>query len=119
MAAELLKRAKVLFGREAPEPVAAAPRKVPNRFHAVTIAPGARPCAQARALAGKRFLSREAPTLPLKDCGSPQCECRYEHHDDRRKGGRRAHDIGVSIDGYEGTDKRQKSTRGRRQTDRK
>ena len=119
MAAELLKRAKALFGREPPEPVAAAPRKAPNRFHAVTIEPGARACGEARALAGKRFLSREAPPLPLKGCGSSRCECRYGHYDDRRKGGRRAHDLGVSIDGYDGSDKRQKSTRGRRQTDRK
>jgi hypothetical protein len=119
MAAELLKRAKALFGRETPEPVAAAPRKAPNRFHAVTIEPGARACAEAHALVGKRFLSREAPPLPLKGCGSSRCECRYGHYDDRRKGGRRAHDLGVSIDGYDGSDKRQKSTRGRRQTDRK
>jgi hypothetical protein len=117
MAAGLFMRAKALLGREAPEPAPAAPRKVPNRFHAVTIAPGRQACAEARALRGKRFLSHEAPALPLKTCGSPQCECRYEHHEDRRKGGRRAHDLGVSTDGYDRDDKRQKSQRGRRKTD--
>ena len=71
----------------------------------------------AQGLRGKRFLSHEAPALPLKNCGSPQCECRYEHHDDRRKVGRRAHDLGVSTDGFDGDDKRQKSQRGRRKTD--
>jgi hypothetical protein len=115
MAADVFKRAKALFGRETPGPTAAAPRKAPNKFHAVTIAPGTRACPEARALQGRRFLSREAPPLPLKNCGSFQCGCRYEHHDDRRKGNRRAHDIGVSIDGYEGVEQRQK--RGRRQTD--
>jgi hypothetical protein len=113
----VFKRAKALRGREAPEPPLAAPRKAPNKFHAVTIAPGARACAEARALQGQRFLSREAPPLPLKKCGSPRCECRYEHHDDRRKRNRRAHDLGVSIDGYEGVEQRQGSKRGRRQPD--
>jgi hypothetical protein len=117
MAAGLFTRAKALLGREAPEPAPAAPRKVPSRFHAVTIAPGRLACPEARGLRGKRFLSREAPALPLKNCGSAQCECRYEHHEDRRKSGRRAHDLGVSTDGYDGEDKRQKSQRGRRKTD--
>jgi hypothetical protein len=117
MAADLFKRAKSLFGRESSEPTQAAPRKAPNKFHSVTIAPGPRACAEARALQGQRFLSRDAPQLPLRNCGSTQCECHYEHYDDRRKGGRRLHDLGVSIDGYEGDEHRQKSKRGRRQSD--
>lgn len=117
MAADLFKRAKALLGRDPPEPATAAPRKAPNKFHAVTIAPGPRACPEACALQGRRFLSREAPLLPLKNCGSFKCECRYEHHDDRRKGNRRAHDIGVSIDGYEGVERRQEPKRGRRQSD--
>jgi hypothetical protein len=117
MAAELFKRARALFGRETPEAAPAELRKAQARFHAVTIAPGARACKEARALQGQRFLSREAPKLPLKNCGTPQCECHYEHYDDRRKGHRRAHDLGVSIDGYEGVEQRQKPKRGRRQTD--
>ena len=117
MAAELFKRAKALFGGETPEQPPAAPRKEQARFHAVTVAPGPRACKEARELQGKRFLSREAPLLPLRNCGSPQCECRYEHYDDRRKGHRRAHDLGVSIDGYEGVEHRQKPKRGRRRTD--
>jgi hypothetical protein len=68
-------------------------------------------------LLDQRFLSRDAPPLPLQGCGTPQCECRYGHYDDRRKGNRRAHDLGVSIDGYEGSEQRRPSKRGRRQTD--
>jgi hypothetical protein len=117
MSADLFKRAKAMFGRETPEPAPAAPRKATSRFHAVTIAPGPRACAEARALQGQRFLSRDAPPLPLRNCGSAQCECRYEHYDDRRKGNRRAHDLGVSIDGYDGDEHRQKAKRGRRQSD--
>jgi hypothetical protein len=117
MAADLFKRAKALFGRESPEPAPAAPRKAPNKFHAVTIACGPRACPEARALQGQRFLSREAPPLPLKGCGSPQCECRYGHYDDRRGQLRRARDAGVAIDGYIGEEQRAHPRRGRRQTD--
>ena len=117
MAADLFKRAKALFGRETPEPTAAAPRKAPNKFHAVTIACGLRACPEARALQGRRFLSREAPALPLKNCGSFQCQCRYEHHDDRRAQSRRARDAGVAIDGYIGEEQRAHVRRGRRQAD--
>ena len=119
MASDLLNRARSLFGRAEPAPAAVAPKKAVQHFHAVTIAAGPRACDAARQLRDQRFLSRDAPPLPLKDCSCSNCECRYEHYDDRRKGGRRAHDLGVSIDGYDGSDKRQKSTRGRRQTDRK
>jgi len=117
MTGAFLKRAKALFGQDEPEPLTPA-RKASNRFPAVTIVPGPRACAAAKALAGQRFLSREAPALPLKDCGSAQCECHYVHYDDRRKGGRRAHDLGVSIDGYEGEEQREKLKRGRRKGDR-
>lgn len=119
MAADLFKRAKALFGREKPEPASApaAPRKAAPKFHAVSIVPGPRACPEAKAMVGQRFLSREAPVLPLKKCGSAQCECRYEHYEDRRKGNRRAHDLCVSIDGYEGDERRSKAKRGRRQTD--
>ena len=117
MAADFFKRVKSLLGREAPEPAPAAPRKAPSRFHAVTIVPGRRACAEARALQGQRFLSREAPPLPLKNCGSPQCECRYEHYDDRRTQARRARDAGVAIDGYIGEEQRAHGRRGRRQKD--
>ncbi len=117
MASALLKRAKAMFGREEAEQPVAVPRKPLNLHHAVSILPGSRPCAAARKLRGKRFLSRQAPTLPLPECSRSDCECRYQHHGDRRDGGRRARDLGVSIDGFIGEDKRQKTRRGRRQDD--
>lgn len=112
--ADVLKRAKAIFGRSEPEAPAAAPKKKINPYHAVSIAPGPRACAAAQGLRGKRFLSREAPALPLKNCSSGECTCHYEHHDDRRIGPRRARDMGVSIDGYDGTEKRARVKRGRR-----
>ena len=119
MAGDLFKRAKALFVRDAPEPPPVVPRKAPKRFHAVTIAPGPRACAAALALSDQRFLSKDAPPLPLKGCDAFKCECHYEHYDDRRKGNRRTQDMGVSIDGYAGNEQRDKSKRGRRATDRK
>jgi hypothetical protein len=71
-----------------------------------------------RKLVGQRFLSREAPRLPLRDCDRPDCSCRYEHHEDRRRGPRRAREMGVAIDGYEGEEQREKLRRGRRKGDR-
>lgn len=123
---DLFGRAKGLFGRDA-EPKAAAKgqpqapvaKKVPQNFHAVSIVPAGGCCQAVRALEGKRFLSKEAPLLPLKACDKASCQCRYEHHEDRRKGPRRARDFGVSIAAWEeGPDNRNKVVRGRRKTDR-
>jgi hypothetical protein len=66
---------------------------------------------------GQRFLSREAPQLPLKDCASASCTCRYQHHEDRRRGPRRARDMGVAMDGWMETDQRVEKGRGRRKID--
>lgn len=119
MSSDVLKRAKSLFGlgRE-PEP-AVVPRKKPAQaHHAVAIVPGSRACGEVRKLVGQRFLSSEAPRLPLRNCDRPDCSCRYEHHEDRRRGPRRAREMGVAIDGYEGEEHREKLRRGRRKGDR-
>jgi hypothetical protein len=119
MPSDLFKRAKGLFKRDEPAPAkpAAPARKPVQPYHAVTIAAGSRACPAAYELRGVRYLSREAPPLPLKDCNAKKCECRYEHHDDRRKTPRRARDMQVSIDGYEGRERRAGEKRGRRKTD--
>jgi hypothetical protein len=116
----VIKRARGLFG--APDPAETkleAPKRPTRPWHAVSIVPGPQPCAAAAGLVRKRFLSREAPSLPLKACDQKHCSCRYDHHDDRRKGPRRASEMGVSVDGYEGLDKRGGPKRGRRKTDRR
>lgn len=115
MAGNVLSRAKALLGR--PEPgrkAVATTRKPASPYHAVCIIPGARACAAVEELRRKRFLSREAPTLPLRKCNVAACECRYGHFEDRRNGQRRARDFGVSVDGYDGPEHRVKSKRGRR-----
>ena len=67
-----------------------------DAWKAVAILPGDSACSAARELRSKRFLSREAPRLPLPDCNKQdQCECKYRHLADRRGGYRRAGDEGV------------------------
>jgi hypothetical protein len=56
--------------------------------------------------------------LPLRNCDSDECECHYEHHEDRRAGPRRARELGVAIDGHDGEEKRSRQKRGRRNSDR-
>jgi len=65
------------------------PAQAPNPWHAVSIQGGeGGRCEAARALAGRRFLSGDAPALPLPDCDRPDtCHCRYRKHGDRRTSG--------------------------------
>ncbi len=65
-----------------------------NRWHAVVIVPPASACAAVLACKGKRYLSSEAPRLPLADCNAPTCGCKYRHYQDRRAGPRRADEAG-------------------------
>jgi hypothetical protein len=88
-----------------------------NPYHAVSIAPSlGNSCRAATRHAGKRFLSEEAPTLPLPECTAAQCTCRYQHHEDRRSGSRRSADVAGSAGRFwPGAEKR--DGRGRRETD--
>ncbi len=65
-----------------------------RRWHAVSVKPGQAICESAAAAKNRRWLSREAPVLPLPGCTMPDhCRCTYQHHEDRRVGGRRAEDM--------------------------
>jgi hypothetical protein len=65
-----------------------------NPWHAVGIVPGHGACMAAQTCKGKRFLSKEAPRLPLTECVM-RCECRYRHFEDRRGQPRRAEERGA------------------------
>lgn len=56
-----------------------------GKFHAVSVTPGLHACAKAREFADTRFLSAEAPRLPLSGCDQASCTCRFTHHADRRR----------------------------------
>jgi hypothetical protein len=60
-----------------------------HNYHAVTVAQGRTACASSIQLTGRRFLSRDAPPLPLPGCTMQLCRCRYIHHADRRAEERR------------------------------
>ena len=71
---------------------------VRNLFHGVAVQTplGERMCPAAAAIAGQRYLSEEAPALPLPDCDTPRdCRCVYQHFTDRRTDRRRETDIGL------------------------
>lgn len=52
--------------------------------HAVSIERDLLPCKAVQDLGDQRFLSHEAPDLPLAGCDRDKCTCRYLHHSDRR-----------------------------------
>jgi hypothetical protein len=65
-----------------------------GRWHAVSVAATSDCCSAARVLQRSRFLSAEAPSLPLTGCMAKQsCRCFYRHHDDRRAKPRRREEI--------------------------
>ena len=85
-------------------------------WHAVSIVTPGHACDAANALKGQRYLSNEAPPLPLKACPSPEyCRCTYRHYKDRRIGPRRATDRGELRTSPIGE---RRLGRGRRATDR-
>jgi hypothetical protein len=81
------------------------------------VVTGPSSCEAARALPPSRYLSREAPHLPLPDCKSPaSCSCSYKHYVDRRGQPRRKDDFsGLRRGRHSGAERR--TVRGRREDD--
>jgi len=84
-------------------------------FHAVSVLPGSDACAAAHRFSGQRFLSRQAPRLPLPSCDANTCTCRFKHHKDRRGEPRRNSDVGMVTASFTGKERR--GVRGRRADD--
>ena len=86
-------------------------------YHCVAIEPREGACRTALTLKGQRFLSDEAPLLPLASCDVARCRCTFVHHKDRRRSDRRnpytAQSHTFVVQG--GVDRR--GRRGRRNTD--
>jgi len=101
------------------EQAPARPNRPPNPYHAVSVVPGLFVCAESKKIEGVRFLSKEAPTLPFKNCDSEQCRCRYQHHSDRRQADRRHSDLWSRDRHWMGSERRDPTQprRGRRATD--
>lgn len=67
-----------------------------GKYHSVSVRQSAAACKVAKTILEQRFLSAEAPLLPLQGCNTPNsCRCRYRHFSDRRDGPRRDRDVGL------------------------
>lgn len=85
-------------------------------WHCVSVRPSRPACAAVLRLRDLRFLPAEAPIFPVSECDVPRCDCRYEHHADRRHRQRRKVDADMSRAQHRGPDRRSTS-RGRRASD--
>jgi len=90
-------------------------RKADRKWHAVTVLPGPKACEAVGAHMGKRYLSTEAPRLPVAGCDAQCCDCRYRHFEDRRGGPRREEDESGRARASAKTERR--AGRGRRAED--
>lgn len=67
--------------------------RVTNPWHAVAVSSSAACCRASVAARHTRYLSTEAPPLPLAGCTQAgSCTCKYKHYSDRRIGPRRTTD---------------------------
>lgn len=66
-----------------------ARRDTRSRYHCVEVCAGNPACESVCQLGRMRFLSQEAPSLPVSGCSAASCTCGFIHHDDRRDDDRR------------------------------
>ena len=113
----LLKPGKPRRSRAA---AAKRPVKRSSKYHAVSIHPGSRCCKAVQTTGDKRFLtSGRVPLLPLANCNSGACTCRYVRHEDRRTylGDRRAaYSMSTELFGLD-KEKDRRTRQGRRAAD--
>jgi hypothetical protein len=81
-----------------------------NPYHAVAVKYPKDACAAVRQVEAKRFLTNEAPPLPLPNCTVKNCGCRFIHFNDRRDEDRRER---VNIGHYDGVQRRSRQDRRR------
>jgi hypothetical protein len=84
-------------------------------YHCVAIRYRDGACAAVQRLVGQRFLSKEAPSLPVSACDAASCHCRYVHFEDRRQNDERRspHPALVHVGGYAGPERRSGGERRR------
>lgn len=75
-------------------------------------------CQAARDIAGQRFLTKNAPMLPLDGCDADACTCGYQRFDERRADARRLSDVGFDMASQlHENDNRGLASSGRREDD--
>lgn len=75
-------------------------------------------CQAARDISGQRFLTKNAPMLPLDGCDAETCNCGYQRFDERRAEARRLSDVGFDMASQmHDDDNRATASKGRRDDD--
>ncbi len=74
-----------------------SPVKADTTYHAVSLKFPSSACEAAKAMGGIRILSGAAPRIPLPDCDSHKCKCRFVHYKDRRTGDDRRDTYGQGL----------------------
>jgi hypothetical protein len=96
---------------------AASASQVRKEWHAVSILPKGACCEAALAIRTTRFLSAQAPRLPLAQCTTPKsCTCAYKHHADRR-GQPRRKDEAIGLKRATKVEQERRARGDRRKTD--
>ena len=98
---------------------AAKPR---NPYRATSIIYDDSACDAVKAIGKKRFLDRDrtTPELPLPDCTTFQCNCKYAYHEDRRvphEDRRQLSTLQSELYDRAGKPNRRQRKRGRRKSD--
>jgi len=75
--------------RKKPLQAPVARPRTSRSYHAVEVRPGLRACKAVQDLGNVRFLSDQAPSMPVPGCTAATCTCSFIHHDDRRQEDRR------------------------------
>lgn len=88
-----------------------------NDFPSVSIQFGPSACQGVKDLIEQRFLADDAPSVPLLNCNSANCTCKFVHHDVRREQDedRRAHSS-LRTTLYEDSGKPERRHGGRRRS---
>jgi hypothetical protein len=88
-----------------------------NPYHAVSIEFDLEACPTVQSISDKFFLANQAPPIPLQECTSAACHCKYIHHKGRRHAIRRPQ-IMLATEAYASTGKLERRENiGRRETD--
>jgi hypothetical protein len=82
-----------------------------SEYHSVSIKLSSKSCTAAKEMTGQRFLSIDAPALPLPGCDIAECGCRFVHHKDRRDPADRRSPFNSSINVDSGTFKKEQRER--------
>ena len=96
---------------------ARAKRKPAGKFHAVTIELDPHACPAIRQFEGETLLSKDAPMLPLAECDQASCQCRFVHHEDRRRQSRRGYQSDLARIAELGANDERRKRAGRRESD--